>query len=453
MTIMTKEFSICDYLGGSFECSCGHVHSTALREVIVRSGALEELPGLLQRLGFASPMIICDNNTAKAAGDRLIQLLRENGIDALYHVINSSDVVPDERTLGELMMAHRDGVDVIIPVGTGTLNDLGKFMSHHLGLPYIVVATAPSMDGFASIGAALITNNLKTTYDAHVPLAIVGDVDILRAAPINMISAGLGDILGKNTCLADWKLAHIINGEYYCPVIAGMVEQSIEQVAANSQKVLERDAAAVACIMEALVLTGIAMSFSGNSRPASGSEHHISHYWEMMFLFAGRTPVLHGTKVGVGTVLSCFLYSRLRTVTPDFAAARCKAEAFDFDNWCDEMRADFLQAADGVIKLEQKVGKNSPQSHAKRIECIERNWDKIIAMTESVPEPEKLAGILESLGAPALPRKLEISPELVRNAIIAAKEVRDRYTILQMLWDLGIAEEMAKQLEDWLAAR
>lgn len=130
-----------------------------------------------------------------------------------------------------------------------------------LGLTTWIFATAPSMDGFVSIGAALITNYVKTTYQAHVPLAVIGDTDILAAAPMEMITAGLGDILGKYTCLLDWKMAHIITGEYYCSHIADMVKEAVEIVVEESTRIKDRNPDAVKAVTEALVLSGIAMRF------------------------------------------------------------------------------------------------------------------------------------------------------------------------------------------------
>ena len=186
----------------------------------------------------------------------------------------------------------------------------------------MIFATAPSMDGFVSVGAALIHNHVKTTYQAHVPVAVLGDPEILAKAPMEMIVAGLGDILGKYTCLVDWKMAHLIEDEYYCEVIDKMVKESIEIVVEESDGIKQRDQEAVKHLMEALVLTGVAMSFVGNSRPASGSEHHLSHYWEMQFQMEGKKPILHGIKVGVGMLAVIKMYEMLEKEAPDFAAAK-----------------------------------------------------------------------------------------------------------------------------------
>lgn len=451
MKLQPNNFCISDYLHHTFDCDCGQQHSTALQEVVIQRGAIDSLPRLVANAGCHRVMVVCDRHTYEAAGRRVEQVLADGGISCLLHLLEAENVVPDEQVLGKLLMAHTPDIDLLVAVGTGTINDICKYLSHHLRLPYMVVASAPSMDGFASVGAALITDHLKTTYDTHVPLAIIGDVEVLKNAPMEMITAGLGDILGKYTCLADWKLAHIVTGEYYCPVIVQMVENSIQKVVDNAQKVLQRDEDAIAAIMEALVLTGIAMSFVGNSRPASGSEHHISHYWEMRFLFDGRTPVLHGTKVGIGAVLSCYLYSRLHQLKPDFAAARQIAQDFDYESWKAAMHRTFLQAADGVIALEQKTQKNGLEGHAKRLAVIEERWDDIVEMiAQSVPPTNVIIKLLAGLGAPVYPVQEQVDNQMVHDGILVAKEVRDRYTILQLLWDLGLAEQEADDVIGWL---
>ena len=305
------------------------------------------------------------------------------------------------------------------------------------------------MDGFASTGAPLITNHLKTTYTTHSPQAIIGDLDILCKAPMNMITAGLGDILGKYTCLTDWKISHIINEEYYCETIAQMVEVSIRKVVDNIGLVKTRDPKVIANIMEALVLTGIAMSFVGNSRPASGSEHHISHFWEMKFLFEGRKPVLHGTKVGIGTVAVTYLYSVLKTQKIDFQKARLAAKNFDYKKWEKKIIETYSRAAPGVIELEKKVKKNSAETHAVRIANIEKNWPEIVKVMDSLPPVSQIEQMLSGLDAPINPAQVGVDYQTVVDSILVAKEVRDRYTLLQLLWDLGIADEMAVKAADY----
>lgn len=446
MKIQPNTFSLQDYLGKTFECDCGHTHSTKLKDAVICKGALQQVPELVKRYGYQKALLVCDDPTWKAAGEKLAQIMAASGTAYDTFTFHTDELVPDEYALGSLMMHLTPDVDLLIAVGTGTLNDLCKYASFVTKREYFIVATAPSMDGFASIGAPLICENMKTTFDAHTPQVIVGDADVLCAAPMDMINAGLGDILGKYTCLVDWKMANLIDGEYYCPTIVQMVQCSIERVLANREGVAKRDPAAVLNIMEALVLTGIAMSFVGNSRPASGSEHHLSHYWEMRFLFAGRTPVLHGRKVAAGTTVVSHMYHKLARMQVDFEAARRKAAQFDSTAWTKLMEACYQIAAPGVIALEKKVGKNTPAVCIAQIDSMERNWDVICrVIEEELPAEETIAAILKNLGAPSDPSQLGVERELMESGICVAKEVRNRFTILQILFNLGLLEEFAAE--------
>lgn len=237
-----------------------------------------------------------------------MQILKDAGIPAEIRIITHMGF--DEATVGELLINMPMECDLVIAVGTGTINDMTRFFSYRVGRPFFTVATAAPMDGFASSIAAIYVDNLKTTFDAQTPTAIIGDTNILKNAPYRMIAAGLGDLLGKFTCLCDWKLSALINQEHYCASIVQLVENCAQNVLQDASKAKDRDPKVIGDIMEGLVLSGVAMSLYGNSRSASGCEHHMSHYWEMMFEQRGERPVPHGTQVSVGTVLILQLVER-----------------------------------------------------------------------------------------------------------------------------------------------
>lgn len=310
--INPKEFCISDYLNQTYECSCGKKHKTDLREVEISEGAINKIPNLVKKYGYKKIFVVSDCNTYKIAGKSVQDILIKNNFDVVNFIFSEEDVIPNERTLGEILTAYDRDCDLIMAVGSGTINDICRFISFKLKKEYFIVATAPSMDGLASTANPLIINNIKTTYTTHVAQVIVADIDIMKNAPMNMISAGVGDILGKYTCLCDWKMSNIIKGEYYCEPIVEMVRESLRRVVENVDKVKSRDPKIIHNITEALIIAGIAMSYLGNSRSASGSEHHLSHFWEMRFLFEGKKAVLHGTKVGIGTVAVLKAYEILK---------------------------------------------------------------------------------------------------------------------------------------------
>lgn len=448
--IKPDEFKLQDYINSTFNCSCNRVHKTNLKEVDISAGALKNIPALVKKYGYRKPFLLSDSNTYEVAGEKIEALLKNSGIDFVSYILKYPELVPNEAVLGEVMTGFDRACDLIIAVGTGTLNDLCKFFSYQMNLDYFIVATAPSMDGFASDGAALIVKNLKVTYPAHVPTAIIADIDIIKNAPIEMITAGVGDILGKYTCLCDWKMASIINREYSCDVVVEMVRKSIDAIVSSIQTVQSRDPETVAKIMEGLILTGIAMSFVGNSRPASGSEHHLSHYWEMMFLFQGKKAVLHGAKVGVGTIAVLKAYEILKGKQIDFDKAREKAKTFRYRDWEQNIIRTYGAAAKGVIELEMSAGKNDAVQVSKRIDLIEKNWDEMVAyMNEALPSPDEIASMLKALNAPVTPSQVGIDGQTLVDSIIVAKEVRNRYGLLQMMHDLGVAEEISLGVKEY----
>ena len=300
------------------------------------------------------------------------------------------------------------------------------------------------MDGYASNVSPLIIKHLKTTYEAHTAKVIIGDLDILAQAPLSMIAAGAGDILGKYVCLTDWQLAHIINGEYYCPEMADMVRESIQKVVDNAKRAAQRNKEAVAAIMEGLVLSGIVMSYIGNSRPASGSEHHMSHYWEMMFLLDQQPDPLHGTKVGIGTVAAIKMYEKLRTLGKE--AVPGSLPHFDYSAWSGEIEAAYGPAAPGVLKLEQSIGKNKDEEVTRRREAYLQNLDKIQALIDELPKAETIIDILKSMEAPYAPDQIQVTEDVFKRSIYYAKDLRNRFGLLQLLFDLDLQEEFSGEL-------
>lgn len=450
MKLEPEKFTIHDYLHHSFECTCGQTHHTDVEKILITQGARRQVPQLIKELGYRHVFMVSDSNTYEAGGRELEEILKEAHILCTSYMIPQMPVVPDEYTMGELLIHFNHDCDLIIAVGTGSINDMCKFMSFQLGRKYFIFATAPSMDGFASVGAPLISENLKITFNAHVPQAIIGDVDILAKAPMNMIAAGVADVLGKYTCLCDWHLANIVIGEYFCPVIEKMVRLALARMMSQVKNIKERDPDTIKAIMEALVLTGIAMSFVGNSRPASGCEHHMSHYWEMLFLFQGRPAVLHGTKVGVGTAVAVKLYKELEGRQLDFGAAEKKAQEYDVQAWEANMRRTYSKAAQGVIDHERTEKKNDPEQVKARLKVIREHIDEIKKLAaELVPSLETVQGVMNDLDAPTNPLELGIDRGMVADSIMVAKEVRNRYTLLQLLWDLGLLEDMAYDTADY----
>lgn len=448
-----RNSSIEQYLNCSFACGCGRTHKSLFAHYIFETGAIAKLPALLGQLGYARPYLISDTHTHEIAGVRVEEVLERAGIPFASHVLKSpenGDLAADEHALGSVAMANDRGADIIISIGKGTINDIGRYFSHMTGRPFLLVATAPSMDGLVSGVAPLIFRNMKITFPAQEPLALICEPEIMANAPLKMLAAGAADILGKYNCLLDWKLSHIINDEYYCETIAGIMGTAVDRTMESVKGLASHDSQAVAVLTEALVLSGIAMDFSGNSRPASGAEHHQSHYWEMQFLFDGIPAVLHGTKVGIGTVLMLELYNTLAQMEkPDFAAIRERiGDRLSGEEWEKEMRRCYRDGAEGIIALEKKAGKNDPKGLLKRLEVIESRWEEIKELARTAPKAAEISHVLEEMGAAKIPADVGIPREYVYDSIRYGKELRDRYTILQLMWDIDRLNEEAWKLTE-----
>lgn len=440
-----------------WQCACGREHSTEIARIVVSPAALDSLADLIigqDRFNGGRKLkpdtdrilIIADGNTARVGMEPVERCIRPLGFSIDTCVLSGTpDLIPDERAVFTILNAMRPETALLIAIGSGTINDLTRFISSRTGTPYYILATAPSMDGYASTVAPLIHNHMKITYEACGAAAIIADSRWLADSPAIMRSAGLGDLLGKYSAICDWYLGSIAEDEYWCPEVAEQVLKTVNRIVERSDAIAARDPDAVQMIMEGLVMTGIAMSHAGNSRPASGSEHHLSHFWEMRFLRDNRKAVLHGSKVGLATILTSALYHHLLTITPDFAKARRRLEQVGsdaFDQWVTQMQESYAAGADEIIELEKKAGKNLPAQAIQRLEKLEQSWDTVCRFVRNhMPPCETVRSALVRTGGAADPDALGIKPEEVLEAVRYAKELRNRYSILQLYWDLGIMKE------------
>ena len=427
-----------------FRCACGKIHRATLKYVDIGRNALKKLPERVRQLGGSRVQMYCDKNTWQAAGREAEILLQQAGIDCRCYCFPQERVYADAAPVGQAAMHFDHSCDLIVGVGTGTINDICKIMAGTSGRPYIIVGTAPSMDGFASDTSSMVVDGLKSSLPSAGAQAIIGDSEILAAAPMDMIRAGVGDMLAKYISICEWRLSHEINGEYYCPQVAQLVRNSLQTCVAHADGLAARDPEAVQHVMEGLVLSGLAMGFAGVTRPASGMEHYFSHLWDMRALEFGWEEHLHGEQVGIGTLLSLKIYERLRCVQPDRRKALAAAATFSLPDWEEEMRAFLGNSAEGIIALEQKEGKFDRGKHAMRLEVILQKWPLLQQiMREELPEAQMVESLLKKLGAKTEPQQLGLDQETVRRTFIATKDIRDKYIGSRLLWDLGLLEEFA----------
>ncbi len=445
MKMYTEPQPVEKYLDRRLECRCGRTHYVPIKAVEIGPGALDTLPDYVRRLGYRHPFLLCDPITRRIAGERCEALLKEAGIACTSHVL--AHLGFDEATLGEIAIRLPADADLMIGVGTGSITDMTRYASCKLHLPCFTVATGAPMDGFAASIGILNVNGLKLTLPAHCTELILGDTDILKTAPYRMTVAGFGDLIGKLTCLNDWELGRLVNGEHYCEDIVTLVRSCVEDILTKAPRIRERDPEVLGEVMRGLVLSGAAISLYGNSRPASGAEHHMSHYWEVVNEQRGTQGAMHGEQVATGTVLMLMLAEELRTLgTPDFEAARAFARGFDAAAWEAEIRRAYGSAAGEILALEEQARKNAAPERLRRIDSMEAHWGEILAQLAALPAAEELASLLREIGCPCTPQEIGIDRDVLRDTFLYCKEVRARYTLLQLVSDLGLAEVLGERV-------
>lgn len=434
------DFSVAAALGRELPCSCGRVHRTQLRAFAVEREIERRLPDLLREWGFRKPCLVMDRNTERVQGAAVREALVAAGFPAPGFVFPDAELVPDESALERLKAAAAgaaDGVDLWIAIGSGTLNDLVRFVSHRRGQPYLVVATAPSMDGYASGVSPLIIDRMKQTFNAQSPLAILADPEVLAAAPERLLAAGVGDVLGKYSALADWELGRIVTGETYCPFIVARVARSRDAVLAARRAVRNRETTAVTKLFNALIEVGIGMDYQGNSRPASGAEHHLAHFWEMQQLFAGRHAPPHGIQVAYGALLTAELWQALPATCPVSEGA--PTHAGDREAWEQGIRQIYGPAAPAVLALADTEPVHDPGLRRERLAAIRANWPRIYALREQLPRRAELEAAWRDVGLPLAASDIDVSPERERDGLIWARDLRSRYTTFRLHEDLGLS--------------
>ena len=432
-----------------FDCECGRHHVCALQYLKIGRGAVESVPEMLAAMGKKRPFVVCDQNTYEVAGRRVCEILDRAGIEHGLYVIPGKRISPAEWEVGSALMHYDPKCDMLLGVGSGVINDTCKVLAHAIGVPSAIVGTAPSMDGYASNSSSMEVNHVKVSLYNHAPVGILLDSEILAQAPMRMLWAGLGDMVAKYIAVCEWRISHIVTGEFYCESIAQMMRSALKKIVDASDGITKRDPDAIQSIAEGLVVAGMAMAYAEISRPASGLEHYFSHMWEMMALERGVPYDLHGIQVGVGTVLSMKLYRKIREIKPDRAKAEAWMKRYDREVWEMQIRRIFGRTADEIIAIEDKPHKNDPARHAKRLDNLVNHWDEILKIIdEELPDYDTLYQTMAKTGMPMRPSEIDVPMDDVVNAFIGARDIRDKYLSCSFLWDLGLTDEFAEYLKE-----
>ncbi len=412
-------------LMGKHDCACGRDHTCDVRFVELGENVLRRLEEICR--DFSRIHIVSDQNTDGLAGNEVRAILKEK--DLSHTLFGKEIVIPDEAAIARIESDMNESTDFIIGIGSGVINDLCKHVSFKHGIRYAIVATAPSMDGYASVGAALILGGMKITLNARVPYAILAEGRVLATAPTEMLQSGYGDIVGKYSCLNDWKLAALLRGEYFCQSVYDTVMETVTSIENTAKAILSRKKDAVCRLMEALVTVGIMMSYVGNSRPASGSEHHLSHFFEITGIL-NQTPYYpHGIDVLYASVVTASLREQLLQTKLPFPSYQTNRT-----EWEREISRIYTSAADGVMALQDKVGLYGEIDNDK----LAGAWDAVCRILSQAPGSLKMRTFVSSIGLNMADFYTFYGEKVLTDAVRYAKDLKDRFTVLWLAYALGI---------------
>ena len=398
------------------------MHTCNIEYVYIEKNAAKRLEEICRE--YKSILLVADENTFSAAGGSTEAALSDKKVKKV--IFSGKELlVPNEKAI-KSVEDELSGVELIIGIGSGVIQDLCKYVSHYNKIPYMVVATAPSMDGYASDGAAMITDGMKVTYPAGLPRAILADTCVLAAAPIDMIKSGYGDVIGKFSALNDWKLSHLVTNEYFCDYIYDLTFNEVKRTIDLAGGILKRDEESIKTLMEALVIIGILMSFAGSSRPASGSEHHFSHFFEITGIVKGEEYFPHGIDVAYSTVITAEMREKLLKIKFPEKSYRPAKEHYE-----KEMQRVYGEVAEGCIALQKKVGNYSNDRTAVYLEK-EQEIKRVLAEMPSAAEIKRLLSLAEL----DTDEFYKLYGERIKDATIYAKELKDRYTVLWLYFDM-----------------
>ena len=399
-------------------CVCGKKHTVGIREVVVGSGVTKDAGKILKRNGFGKNLLlVADENTLRAAEGLVNALLAEGFTlsQKIYENLRVADMREVEKT--ERLLQNADGV---IAVGTGSVHDTCRMASARQKKLLCLFPTAASMDGFASYNAPLTDHNFKITYAAKTPEVIIADTKVLVNAPDELKSAGFGDMVGKYVALIDWQVSNLVSGEYYCPKVAELTRNATDKIMSIADQILSKEESAAKEVFEALLLTGIGMAFTQNSRPASGTEHILSHFWECIELSHHHLSDFHGKKVGVATLLIMDEYEKM--VQKEKITAH--KEVVDWD----EVYRHYGDLADEVRKL------NTPDTITDSIapETIEKNWPKIREIVKSVPSRKEIYDAMKLAGCVTDCSEIGVSEFLKNEGLRYHPYMRRRVSLMRL---------------------
>jgi glycerol-1-phosphate dehydrogenase [NAD(P)+] len=397
--------------------------------------AIDAFTDYVVRNKYQRLVIVADDNTYNVIGNRVERALQKNSINPHTLVLhgNGDPINAGARSVLDVLIALEAGTEVVVAVGSGTITDIVRFVSHRTRLPFISIPTAASVDAYSSITTSIMVEEVKRSLQAKQPKAIFVSIDTLRKAPQTMTAAGFGDMLAKYTAIADWKLAHLLVGEPYDDSIVQSIKTALQQCIDNVKGIGTHSKQDIQLLMEGLFVSGICMAAAKNSRPAAGSEHSLAHFWEMTHPENGKPVALHGARTGVATGVISGIYEQLRSLSYQ-----------EVERWV--QAAALPQISEETAGIQNVFGESGPQINDSRFSFLGMsqtdfqqlkkniliNWDEIVAIASEVPSRERIVSLLHQAKGASDPLEIGIAEEQVSQALRWSSYLRDRFTVLEL---------------------
>lgn len=385
---------------------------------VIEETALADFETYAEEAGIVGKRCaVYDSHTYKAKN--LIRPYAEQEI-----ILDPDHLHANERSTAEVLNRLETDVAVLIAVGGGTIHDIVRYCAKERELPFVAVPTAASCDGFCSTVAAMTWEGYKNTMNCVAPALVVADLSVIREAPQYLTNSGVGDIIGKYTALADWRIAHAVTGEKVCERIFSVMKDATDCVWNHARGTLTGDTAAYEAVTYGLIMSGLAMQMLKTSRPASGGEHHISHMIETEpEMFASHSDALHGEKVGVGTVLASAEYHRLAEIE-DIVPYLVPYTPIDQEN----LRAFWGEGLYPIAKRENEkdcLAEVTP-------EAITEAWPEIRQVIAQIPTAAEVDGLLVDLSAKHTLSDIGIGEDKRQVILDESPLIRNRLTLMRM---------------------
>ena len=415
-------------------------------------GAMERLPKMLEALFPGKKVVIvADDNTYNAAGRKVCGILDAAGTQMEdSFIFKDPDLYAEWSYLQQLEAYLKERDAVPVAVGSGVINDLTKLASHHLGRRYVIVGTAASMDGYTAYGASITYEGNKQTFDCPAPLGVVFDPAVAAKAPAGMSASGYADLLAKVPAGADWIISDAVGSEAIDDFAFGLVQKNLRKALSDPAAVADGDVEAIGMLADGLIMSGFAMQAISSSRPASGTDHQFSHFWDMEGLCYNGRHVSHGFKVGIGTMVSTACLEFL--ISKDLTRLDIDACVAAWPTW--EAQEAYIRKifegkpghlARGLAESRAKYC--GPEEIRCQLNAIVAVWPELRErIREQIIPFDDVKEMLRLVGAPSRPEEIGVSKARLRDTFKCIPFMRNRYTGIDLIYRAGLLDEVTEQI-------